>query len=213
MELSNKEKVTIDAYEAIENARDISGYYMSDFWQEYFDKLQKLLPQGKILDIGCGNGKDASLFINNGYQYIGIDLSPAVIQKAQTKIKGGEFRVMSIYELDFPDNTFDGFWSGVALLHIPKNKVDTPLQEIKRVVKLGGFGFISMQRGEKEKMIPSPDAPGRERFFAFYAKDEFKKVLEDNGFEVLESDAPKDVSGKNPKSGDGWLTYFVRILK
>lgn len=212
MELTPEEKSTIEAYEFIDKARRERKYHRSDYWSDYFDKLLRLLPSGRILDVGCGVGRDAPMLLDAGYQYVGIDLS-ASIDIAREVAPGAEFRQMSMYELDFPDSSFDGFWSTVTLLHAPKDRVGVALQELRRVVKSGGVGFISMQKGDGEKMVPSPDAPGHERFFAFYGLDEFAGVLIQNGFEVIEKDNPPDVKGTNPKSGEGWLIYLVRVNK
>jgi len=212
MKLTSKEASTIKAYEFIDKARRVMKYHQLDYWSDYFDKLCQLLPSGRILDVGCGIGRDAPMFLGTGYQYVGVDLSASVAIAREITPKA-ELYQMNMYDLDFPDDSFDGFWSTVTLLHAPKNKVSVALQEIRRVVKPGGIGFISMQKGDGEKMVPSPDAPGHKRFFAFYGLNEFADVLTHNGFEVIEKDNPSDVKGSNPKSGDGWLTYFVRIRK
>jgi len=211
VELTTPEKATIEVYSLIDKARQLKSYYNPGYWLDYFNELHQLLPSGRVLDVGCGVGRDAPMFLAAGYQYVGIDLSDS-IDIAKQMVPTAEFRRMSMYELDFPDNSFDGFWSTVTLLHAPKNKVGVALREIRRVTKPNGVGFISMQKGDGERVVPSPDAPGHGRFFSFYGLDEFARVLTENGFEVIKKDNPPDIKGSNPKSGDGWLTYLVRSV-
>lgn len=137
-QLSEDELKTIAAYEEIERNRSERGYYNSAFWIEQFEKFQHLQPSGKILDVGCGSGRDAHLFISNGYDYTGVDMSEASLIKARANVPGGDFRLGNMLELDFPSDSFDGFWSTVTLLHTQKDKVGIALQEIRRVVKRGG---------------------------------------------------------------------------
>lgn len=208
----SQEEKTIHAYEDIFPARIKKRSHSSTFWLNSFKHFQQLQPTGKILDIGCGIAINAKNFANNGYGYIGIDASEAALKIARKNNPGIEFIQMNMHRLNFPDNYFDGFWATVSLLHISKAKITSILQEIHRVVKNSGHGFISMQKGSEEKMIPSPDAPGKERFFALYQLDEFANILENNNFEVIHKDSPKNIQSRNPRSGESWLVYFVKAV-
>lgn len=83
-------------------------------------EFKKLLPRGKILEIGCGPGIDAKNLIKNGFEYVGIDASEEFIKLAKKANPKAEFIEMLAEELDFTINTFDGFWSSATLLHIKK---------------------------------------------------------------------------------------------
>lgn len=175
---------------------------LGDFWLEKFQRFQSLLPKGKILEIGCGHGRDARLFVNAGYDYVGIDFSSAMIEQAKKHVPTGTFMQMDMYALKFPSESFDGFWAIASLLHIPREDMHGVLKEIHRVIKPGGVGFIVIKEGIGEKIID-------ERFFAFYQQEEFAHTLEDAGFEVLEKQ--KDMHDfKPPKNKSIWLTFFVR---
>ena len=56
-----------------------------------------------------------------GYDYTGTDISTGLLNEARKKVPGQSFYEMSVYDLDFPEGTFDGFWASAILLHIPKN--------------------------------------------------------------------------------------------
>ena len=64
MKLSQEEKLTIKSYN--EGALDWTREHSDPYWQEEFIILKKLLPKGKILEVGCGGGRDAKTLIKMG---------------------------------------------------------------------------------------------------------------------------------------------------
>lgn len=206
-ELSPEEIKTLESYKKIAQAR---GKTHSDpeFWRSEFQKFRKLLPEGRVIDIACGSGRDTVLFVETGYEYVGIDLCDEMLAGARELVPGADFRKMDMYSLEFPPRSFDGFWATAALLHIPKQNVDIILQEIQKVMKPGGIGFFAMKEGQDEKMVCG-SREGDERFFAFYQENEFLKILQDSGFEVLQHS--RDMREYHPPSCTTvWLLYLVK---
>lgn len=112
---------------------------------------------------------------------------------------------MSVYDLNFPAHTFDGFWASAVLLHVPKERINEALARIKSVVKDNGIGFISLKDGADQKV--EVDQIGGEtvkRFFAYWQKDEFQKVLKDNGFSVV------DYMYRPMSEKTRWHCFFVK---
>src|SRR3989338_574275 len=118
-----------------------------------------------------------------------------MLEEARKIAPEADFREMSMYALDFPDRTFDGFWAAASLLHIPKHELHRALGELRRVVKLRGIGFITMKEDEGERMVETNES-GDERFFAFYSNTEFAGHLTENGFRILKSE--RDTHEYNP---------------
>ena len=200
MKLTPQEELTIKAYD--DKASDWAAKHSNaHFWGKEMDKFHQLLPEGKILEIGSGGGRDAKELIELGYEYTGIDVSEGLIAVAKKLNPNGKFFLKSLYELDFPENEFDGFWSSATLLHIPKERIKEVLQNIHQVIRKDGIGFISLKQGTGEK-IESDN-----RLFAYYEKDEFKKILLQNGFEVL------DISLNPMSEKTVWLVYLVKVIK
>ena len=79
------------------------------FWLREQKFFQKLIIGKRILDIGCGTGRDGIFFVKNGFNYVGIDASRNMLKIARTKIEHGKFFQMDFYKLRFPENSFDGF--------------------------------------------------------------------------------------------------------
>ena len=206
--LSPEELKTLEAYKTLGQTRN-KTYANPDFWRSEFEKFNKLLPFGRVIDIGCGGGRDALLFTEAGYSYVGVDLSEEMLAGAKELVPDADFRKMDMYNLSFPADSFDGFWAAASLLHIPKRNVAKVLEQIKNVVRSGGIGFFSVKEGEDERMVKS-SLEGDERFFAFYQESEFLKLLQENGFEVIEHS--RDMREYNPSRNlTVWLLYLVKV--
>ncbi len=198
MKFVEQEKRTIDYYNKSgrEWAAARGGNEVS-YWLGEMQKFRSLLRAGRILEIGSGSGRDALELIKFGYEYIGTDASKGLIEIAQEKNPGAVFENKSVFDLDYPEGVFDGFWTAATLLHIPKNRIDQALEGIARVVKPGSVGFISMKQGKGENEDASTG-----RWFAYYSQLEFIEVLERNGFEI------KDCEIRHGDR-DIWLIFYV----
>lgn len=201
MELNPEEKITLETYNA--TAKQWSEKHATvGFWREEMEIFRTLLPGGKILEIGSGGGRDAKELIALGYKYIGTDISTGLIEVAKRENPRAAFLAQSVYDLDFPEGTqFDGFWASAILLHIPKARIDEALRRITKFMRENAVGFISLKQGEGERMEDD------KRFFAYYSEEEFKKVLQRNDFEVIQTTA-HPMSEKTT-----WLCFFMRVLK
>ncbi|MEK7498630.1 MAG: class I SAM-dependent methyltransferase [Patescibacteria group bacterium] len=207
--LSPEEQKTLESYANIAKER-AKTHSDPNVWRAEFGEFRKLLSQGSIIDIGCGSGRDAPLFIEAGYEYVGVDLSSEMIASARKFAPKAAFCEGDMYALPFPNDFFDGFWASASLLHIPKRSVVKVFEEIKRVVKLGGIGFFAIKEGDGERMVRGR-YQGDERFFTFYGQEEFAHLLRENGFEVLKQ--RRDLREyTSPESTDIWLCYWVKIV-
>ena len=184
-ELSEEEKLTLASYGRIAAQRQ-QNHSNPETWRAEFEKFSKLLPSGRVIDLGCGAGRDAGLLIGGGYDYVGVDLSEAMLTLAHASHPDADFRLMSLYRLEFPDAHFDGFWAMTSLIHVPKRNIDRVLGEIRRVVRPGGVGFISMWKGEGESVVRGW-MDGDSRLFVDYQPGEWAEALVRNGFMVLDS--------------------------
>ena len=202
-DLSPEELETLKTYKEI--ALLWNGKHPNmDFWRSEFEKFQRFLPKKKIIDIGCGSGRDATLFVSAGYEYTGIDLSDDMLTVAKELVPEATFLNMNMYSLNFPDRCFDGFWATASLLHIPKKNIGIVLREIKRVVSVGGVGFIAMKEGKGEGMVDR-------RFFALYTLEEFREVLEKENFTVVEQLRENRDYGSSRGGLVPMLLYFVKV--
>ena len=134
---------TTETYNKI--ASVYSNTRVAHFWIDEFDFFKSVIDGERVIDMGCGEGRDAIIFTQNGFDYTGIDISEGMLKIAKKRVVGGVFQQADFSETDFPSSTFDGFWAAASFIHIPKNDIKSVLQETKRITKNGGVGFISRQ--------------------------------------------------------------------
>jgi SAM-dependent methyltransferase len=98
---------------------------------------------GRILDVGCGGGREAVGFACLGYDVIAIDVATRMIDAARrSAARLGvriDFRVASIVDLDLPDASFDAAFFAGSLHHLPGRELRTrTLRRIAAVLKPDG---------------------------------------------------------------------------
>lgn len=210
--LSTEERRTLDSYEQIASER---AKYRSNalWWNDAFHYLTTLVPTGRILDIGCAHGRDALLFKqSNAINYVGIDISPAMLTLARQFAPQSVFMRMDMHALGFKSASFDGFWAAASLLHIPKYHISSVLKEIRRVMKPGAVGFVALKEGEGEEMVIG-NLRGDNRFYAFYRLEKFEHILANNGFEVIMANRDlREYNRTHTNLNSVWLTFFARTL-
>lgn len=80
--------------------------------------LKHVAPGGKILDAGCGSGRDSLYFIKRGYEVVSFDASEEMV-RLSGELTGQQTLLMKFEDIDFKDE-FDGIWACASLLHVPK---------------------------------------------------------------------------------------------
>lgn len=173
---------TIDTYNKMAKEYDEETV---DFWERFprtfLDKFVELSGT-KIIDVGSGPGRDALLLQQTGKEVICLDASEAMIKLSSER--GLESVLAGFDNLPFEDSLFDGVWSYTALLHIPKKSVDTPLEEISRVLNPSGIFALGLIEGNTEEYKESSgvDIP---RWFSLYQKDEVVELCKKHGFDLV----------------------------
>ncbi|MFC1690583.1 class I SAM-dependent methyltransferase [Nanoarchaeota archaeon] len=105
-------------------------------------KKEKNYQKLKILDLGCGDGKNTAFLEKNGFNVTGIDISETAIRLAEKKCKSSKLFVGDALELLFKDNEFDILIDIGCYHSILPNKRRKYLSEIDRVLKNDGKIFL-----------------------------------------------------------------------
>lgn len=180
--LTQNEEATIRAYDdggsTWSGQRSGEGLY-ADELKTYAD----IVPSGQILDVGSGNGRDALLLTDAGFQVHCLDLSATLLDIAKERCPGADFTLGSMYDLPFEDRSFDGAWMVASLIHIPRDKAALPLLEARRVVKDQGGLFLTVKEGTGETM--SMQGGLDERLFVYWQEKALTELLEKCGWNTV----------------------------
>src|SRR3989338_909449 len=192
-ELIEKIKLQIDENQiAVSTYNKIAHQYTAVNFDDssnfpYVDKfLLHLRKNSQFLDVGCGPGNLVRYILSKGYEAEGIDLSEKMIEIAKEKVPKGKFTLMDMRRLDYSNGLFDGVTAIFSLIHIPSVEISAVLKEFNRVLKLGGFMLLIVQKGEADKIVNEPFDKNEEMFINFFTREKLTKFLTMEGFKIIE---------------------------
>lgn len=154
------------------------------FWSvelaEQWEAFSAILPPGaKVLDLGCGAGRDTAHFTGRGFWTVGLDLSRGMLLEAMRRAPG-MYLEGDMASLPFKPDTFDAVWMNASLLHLPRDLAPAVLSGVNQTLKPGGAVYLSLKMGRGEEW----ETREGERFFTYYQPDEVTALLGETGFEI-----------------------------
>jgi SAM-dependent methyltransferase len=110
------------------------------------DTFLDRLPRGAaILELGCGDGREAARMIERGFDVHPSDGTPAMARLASERL-GREVPVMDFAELDAV-KAYDAVWCQASLLHLAEDELAPILSRIHRALRHGGWHWASYKDG------------------------------------------------------------------
>lgn len=120
--------------------------------------LRLMSPGARILDAGCGAGRDARAFLDRGYRVGAFDASAAMVAATRAATGGRvEPRHLTFAEYADPPGSWDGIWAMASLLHLPPAELAPAIAALLRSMTPTGVLFLSFKQGQG----PRRDADGR----------------------------------------------------
>ena len=152
--------------------------------QEKF--IEYLKPGARILDFGCGSGRDTKYFLNRGFQTEATDGSAELV-KIASEYTGIQVKQMLFQELD-ENNIYDGIWACPSILHLTRGELTDVLKKIAGALVSRGVVYTSFKYGTEE-------TERNGRYFTDMTEDKIKRLLDIVGLFLIE---------------DMWITSDVR---
>lgn len=145
--------------------------------------VERLPDEPRILDAGCGPGRDAGWLGERGAAVVGVDFAAGQLRLATTEAPDAHLAQGDLRSLPLCDDSVDGVWTVASLIHVPDETLDTALAELHRVCRPGGTLFTSMKPGEA---VEHTYGYGTEtgRFFVFHEPEAFVDRLREAEFTV-----------------------------
>lgn len=192
---------TIDFYNR--NAENfIQGTIDVDF-TDVQEKFLKYMPNGsRILDFGCGSGRDSKYFLSKGFAVDAVDGSEELCNFA-SRITGISVRRMLFSELD-EVASYDGIWACSSILHLPKDELKDVFFKMTRAVKNEGYIYVSFKYGNFEGYR-------NDRYYTDFTEELFYEFLKEiPGVKVKELWISEDV--RPDRSDEKWLNLILQKL-
>lgn len=161
------DKNTLDYYNS--KAKDFVSATVDVVFTEIQDIFLEYIPAGgKILDFGCGSGRDTKYFLSKGFGVDAIDGSEELC-KIASEYTGIQVKQMLFEGLDEVEE-YDGIWACASILHVEKKQLPEIIKKIAIATKKGGIVYISFKYGEFEGIRNG-------RFFTDLTEESFEELL------------------------------------
>lgn len=190
---------TIDYYN--QNASEFAENTMHVSFEDTQKRFLKYLPiNSKILDFGCGAGRDSKYFLEKGYDVIAIDGSEELCKIASKNI-GIPVKHLLFQELE-DVNQYDGIWACSSILHLSKKELKEVIYKMIAALKTDGIIYTSFKYGEFEGLRNG-------RFFTDFTTESFEQYMENVKGVIIEQHwITGDV--RPGRGEEKWLNLILR---
>ena len=161
----------------------------------------RLLPGARVVDIGCGSGRDLLWLKKKGFDPVGVERSQGLADLARhhsgCRVISGDFHCF-----DFSGMEADGILLAGALVHLEKTQVLPVLERILQGLKPEGILFFSVKQGE------GCTADGFGRRFHLWHREEPHSVVKALPVSLLSTTSNRSAL----ETGETWLGVLVEKI-
>jgi len=136
--------------------------------------LKHLKPNSRILDAGCGSGRDSLAFKKMGHRVVAFDASPEMVAIASKNLSQSVLHC-TFQEISFREE-FDAVWACASLLHVPKRELSEALGKLTSALVSGGILYASFKHGNGERFADDG------RFFTDLTEEDLKEFVSQCGY-------------------------------
>lgn len=166
--------------------------------QDHF--LSYLKPGARILDFGCGSGRDTAYFREKGLIVDAADGSSEMCRLASEYLHA-PVACMEFNELD-AENLYDGIWASASIMHLEYEKLKEVFPKMIRALKPGGILYVNFKYGEKDGFLGK-------RYYTYMTEERFMNLLKD--FPQLTVEETGIFGNEHPGQPDfRWLYAYLR---
>lgn len=162
------------------------GTLDNDLSNLYPSFLERVQPEGLVLDAGSGSGRDIREFLSRGFRVEAFDASVGMAGLA-SRLTGIDVKVARFEEWSAPAGRYDGIWCFASLLHVAHEDLPGVVGQLANALRPDAPLFASFKQGTGETV----DERGRHytnltvdtarRIFASVPGLEVERVWQDYG--------------------------------
>ena len=165
-----------------------------------YQMFEKYLFDGaRVLDFGCGSGRDTKYFKEQGYAVEAIDGSVELCRRA-SELTGVDVKNICFQDIEYC-NDFDGVWACASLLHVPSDELKSVFIKIAEGLRDNGILYASFKYGDFE-------GERNGRIFTDMNEHSIKALIKDiSDLEIKESYVSGDV--REGRGDEQWLNVIL----
>jgi cyclopropane fatty-acyl-phospholipid synthase-like methyltransferase len=177
----------------------------------------RILPPAKILELGCGNGRNSNYLAKNGFEVDAVDFSETAITIAKTNSSktnnSVKYYCQSVFDFDYSDKTYDFIYDSGCFHHIAPHRRPDFLSIIRGALKSGGiFAMVCFAPGGGSDYSDSEVYEKRSMGGGLsFTKESLEKIFSKQ-FHNIHIRKMKELSDRNGAFGKDFL-WVVKIKK
>ena len=169
---------------------------VAELYEPFISRLQG---GARVLDAGCGSGRDSLAFLKMGYRVDAFD-SSAEMTKLAACLTGLPVERKQFDEFNRVEY-YDGIWCCASLLHVPLDNLVDQMSNLEKGLKKDGIWYVSFKYGNGER-----EKDGRH--FTDLNEKSLKKLILSIGEVVLDSIWTSDDA--RPDRSDKWINAILK---
>jgi len=171
-----------------------------DLSELYARFLKGMEPSGRVLDVGCGVGRDALAFTKRGHSVVAFDASAAMVRLARGRLAGRAAVLHMRFDQTPWLEEFDGVWACASLLHVPAIELPLVIRRLRAALRPGGVIYMSFKHGTGERVVAG-------RRFTDQTEKTLDVALAGTGLALAETWETGDV--RAGRDGERWLNAIA----
>lgn len=201
----NHDELTIKTYD---DSADALAEYFSGIGPrvKYLELVFRLSGQDpadmRVVEIGCGDGRDAAAIVQRVGWYEGFDPSEQLLQIARRKVPHAKFILATAQNYSYPSN-IDAYIAFASMLHLGRQDFAVVCCKVAASLRPGGIFYLSLKERPQYQEEMLEDRFGQRMFY--YYDSRLVKELTSEWFEVASED--HETFGKTQ-----WLELALRRL-
>lgn len=195
---------TVDTYDR--SAKELAEYFAGIGSRvELIEKALKLAgspSKARVVEVGCGDGRDAADIVPRVEWYEGFDPSIGLIELARQRLPGVSFVQADALSYKYPES-LDVVFGFASFLHLGRESFHSACEKVYQSLRDGGILMMTLKLRDSYQSEIVEDEYGK-RLFYYYDEKTVRELVKDN-FEVVEIE--HQVLARKTKN---WLLVVLR---
>ena len=191
-----------------QNSSNVAKRYESaDVTQLHEFLSSSLKPGGRLLELGCGSGRDAAFMVSQGFKVLATDGSAPMVEQAKTQHPelAGHVNHLKLPEgLSNALGVFDGIYAVAVLMHLSVQEIEKTILAVKSLLAAKGRFIFSVPARRDDVMTNEFDAKGR-RFTAL-SPDGWEDLCLKHNLQIVRTMISEDGLGRG---GVVWMNCLA----
>ena len=145
---------------------------------------ERLSPDSKVLDVGCGAGIPVARHLAKTFNLTGIDISSNMIALAKKNVPQARFVIADVMETEFPTGSLDAIVSFYAIFHIPRQEHPNLFRRFAQWLRPGGLLLFTVAEKDDGPGYTEDDFFGETMYWSNFGPSTYEKFLTETGFRI-----------------------------